>query len=556
MILLNTKIEQQIFDFFQTNKSEFRSLIHANTFIESKCGIKQFFNTEEEIGQLKNKLSSSKIDVTTKDRAEYGDFQTNNDLTEKIVSSLKNRDINPQVIIEPTCGKGNFIIAALNGFNNIEKIFGIEIYEPYIWQSKFSILLFFIQNPEKKKPEIQIIQHNIFDFDFSDIKKQVSDKNLLILGNPPWVTSAKLSIYDSKNTPLKNNYKHQKGLDAITGKGNFDIAEYITVKLIHTFGDYNGHLAFLVKNSVIKSILFEQKKAKLPISNIEKQNIDSRKEFNVAVEASLLFFRFNRDYDITCEEFNFYTAKKKNKFGWKNGKFLSNIVNDKISSIDGRCPFEWRQGIKHDCSKVMELEQTDETHFYNKLGESIELEKDLIYSVLKSSDLKQTIAPKARKYTIITQKTVGQSTDYIKNYPLTYNYLQTHSDYFNSRKSSIYKGKPNFSIFGIGNYSFKPYKIAISGLYKTFHFTLIEPQDGKPVMLDDTCYFIGFDTKQDAEIIWNLLNSDVTKKFLESITFTDEKRMITKDNLMRIDLEKIGEINSLKAKYSQQLELF
>ena len=28
-----------------------------------------------------------------------------------------------------------------------------------------------------------------------------------------------------------------------------------------------------------------------------------------------------------------------------------------------------------------------------------------------------------------------------------------------------------FSIFGIGDYSFKPYKVAISGLYKTFHFS-------------------------------------------------------------------------------------
>ena len=132
------------------------------------------------------------------------------------------------------------------------------------------------------------------------------------------------------------------------------------------------------------------------------------------------------------------------------------------------------------------------------------------------------------------------------------------------RKSSIYRGKCNFSIFGIGDYSFKPYKIAISGLYKTFHFCLIKPQNGKPVMLDDTCYFIGFDTLEQAEYIWNLLNTDIVEKLLKSISFDDAKRMITKDILMRIDLKKVAEKkddkpyfwNNLKNEQELQLNLF
>src|SRR5690606_11229512 len=103
-------------------------------------------------------------------------------------------------------------------------------------------------------------------------------------------------------------------------------------------------------------------------------------------------------------------------------------------------------------------------------------------------------------------------------------------------KSSIYKNKPAFSIFGIGDYSFKPYKVAISGLYKTFHFSLVLPSEGKPVMLDDTCYFIGFDKLDQALYCLILLNTDLTKKLLQAITFPDAKRTFTKDILMRIDL--------------------
>ena len=62
-------------------------------------------------------------------------------------------------------------------------------------------------------------------------------------------------------------------------------------------------------------------------------------------------------------------------------------------------------------------------------------------------------------------------TNYIKyDYPKTYEYSTEHQEIFNGRKSSIYNNKPPFSIFGVGDYSFKPYKVAISGLYKTFHF--------------------------------------------------------------------------------------
>ncbi|HBK82081.1 MAG TPA: hypothetical protein DDZ41_00540, partial [Flavobacterium sp.] len=110
-----------------------------------------------------------------------------------------------------------------------------------------------------------------------------------------------------------------------------------------------------------------------------------------------------------------------------------------------------------------------------------------------------------------------------------------------SRKSSIYNNKPPFSIFGVGDYSFKPYKVAISGLYKTFHFTLVLPQNEKPVMLDDTCYMLGFDKLEFAVYSLILLNSETTMQFLQSITFPDAKRTFTKDVLMRIDLWELAQ---------------
>jgi hypothetical protein len=188
----------------------------------------------------------------------------------------------------------------------------------------------------------------------------------------------------------------------------------------------------------------------------------------------------------------------------------------------------------------MELDKQN-GHFLNKLNEKAELESDLVYGFLKSSDLKNTVARQTRKFTIVTQTKTGQETNYIKHdYPKTYDYLLAHKFFFDARKSSIYNNKPPFSIFGVGDYSFMPYKIAISGLYKTFHFTLVLPQENKPVMLDDTCYFIGFEKIEFAVYTLSLLNSPKTIKLLGSITFPDAKRTFTKDTLMRVDLFKLS----------------
>lgn len=552
MKLLGADISDFVFSFLKSKKNAMTSIEDANKLLQKECGVKDFFSSDLELLQVSEELNDTFVYEVSENIAEYGDFQTNQSLANQVTKKLKKKGLSPKIVIEPTCGKGHFILATLNNFDNIEKIFGIEIQNKHIWQAKFNILNFFLNNPDKKKPEVYLIHSSIFDFDYQTIKESIGEKELLIIGNPPWVTNSALSAMDSKNLPQKSNFKQYKGLDAMTGKGNFDIAEYITTDLLRNFGQYTGNMAFLIKNTVIKNIVYDIRKLKLPIANLQKQNIDSKKEFDVSVDAALFFCQLNKDTDYTCQESDFYSSKIKCDFGWHNNRFMSDL--SKLSNdVDGISPFEWRQGIKHDCSKVMEID-VDNDLFHNKLGECFSLEDDLVYPLLKSSDLKTTIANPTRKMTIVTQKFVGQDTSYIKRFPQTFEYLNNHIDLFRMRKSSIYKGKCDFSIFGIGDYSFKPYKIAISGLYKTFHFCLVKPQNGKPVMLDDTCYFIGFDTLEQAEYIWNLLNTEIVENLLKSISFEDAKRMITKDILMRIDLKKVAEKKDYRPDFWDNIE--
>lgn len=482
------------------------SLADANKKLEDACGIVDFLSYKEEIDELLEPVSEQEA------RDEFGDWQTNYQLACDVCQLMKEKGIRPQVVIEPTCGKGAFVLAALQTFESLELVYGIDIYKPYLNALKLNLLEKSFDN-HRHNAKIRLFHSSIFDFDFKPIKEQCGQKNILVIGNPPWVTNSKLGSINSNNLPFKSNFKNQRGIDAITGKGNFDIAEYICNMMIREFGDTSTQLTFLIKNSVIKNLVYRQKSNQENISKIEQYNIDAAKEFSVSVAASLLYLEFGSGKAQGCSVFDFYARTKQYSYGWVGEKFVSNTeIYRKWQRFDNESQLEWWSGIKHDCSKVMELTKNAEGQFVNALNEIVDIEPELVYPLIKSSDISNGNITKTRKYVIVTQHSPSESTDYIaKQYPKTYAYLTSHADMLDGRGSIIYKKRPRFAMFGIGDYSFKKYKIAVSALYKIPRFALVEPIDGRPVMLDDTCYLIGFDNKEEAQMTLYLIKSHNNK---------------------------------------------
>lgn len=472
--------------------------------------------------------------VANEKKGEYGDWQTNLPLAISVCKQIKKQGIRPQVIVEPTCGQGNFIIAALLTFDSIEDVYGIEIYKPYLDALNEKLQKF---GKSLDNINVHLYHENIFDFDFRQITENVNGRVVLAVGNPPWVTNSKLSEIGSDNLPIKTNFKKVKGLEAITGKANFDIAEYISIQLIEKFSAENVYFAFLLKNSVIKNLVYEQKAGKASLSNISQYNIDAQKEFDVSVSAALLSMRLFGGHERSCHVFDFYTKSLLYNFGWVKDKFVADVDNYvKTLSIDGISPFTWRSGLKHDCSKVMELSKNN-GKFVNGLGEVVDIENEVIYPLIKSSDVKGEFLMQNRKYVIVTQHSTNEDTKLMKDkYPKAYQYLVAHAEFLDNRKSSIYKDRPRFCMFGIGDYTFKKYKVIISGLYKQTNFSMVSEIDGKNAVCDDTCYMLGFDDYDVARLILQILNSQPVQDFINSICFYDAKRAINKDMLMRINL--------------------
>ena len=475
---------------------------------------------------------------TQEARNEYGDWQTSFEFACFVCRYLKRQGVNPQIIIEPTCGKGNFIKAAIATFDNLEEIYGVEIYKPYLDELK-------IYTDTLNNVSVHLFNHDVFTYNFNDIKRKIQGKNVLILGNPPWVTNSELSKNNSENIPTKYNYRDTRGIEAITGKGNFDIAESICNLLIENFTQREGdtYMALLVKNSVIKNIIEHQHPLGYRISVINQISFDAKKEFDVSVSASLFSCKIGDGKDDYCSCFDIYTEKQLNSYGWVKENFVSDIEQyNKTSQIDGKSQFIWRSGIKHDCSKVMEL-TPKEDGLYNGLGEVVNIEDNSVYPFIKSSDIGNGFSGKVRKYLVLPHLNLTEpSTAMKQRLPIAYAYLERHGDLLDGRKSSIYKKKPRFAVFGLGDYSFKPYKVVISALYKSLRFSLLTPIDNKVVMLDDTCYMLGFDNLAYAKITYSILNSQLVQQFISTVSFADAKRVVSTELLMRIDLFKALEL--------------
>ena len=168
---------------------------------------------------------------------------------------------------------------------------------------------------------------------------------------------------------------------------------------------------------------------------------------------------------------------------------------------------------------------------------------------MKSSDLaNDRLIP--QRFVLVTQRKPGDDTESIvRTAPKTWAYLLRHADVLDRRQSIIYQKRPRFSVFGVGNYTFSPWKVAISGLYKNCRFVVVGKYKNKPVVLDDTCYSIPCGSEEEANFASLLLNSDISQRFLHSLVFFDAKRPVTIDVLNRIDLKRVAENSAWKEKH-------
>jgi hypothetical protein len=313
----------------------------------------------------------------------------------------------------------------------------------------------------------------------------------------------------------------------------------------------------LCKTAVARKILVHAWKSGITLRDSTIRSIDAAIYFGASVSACLLVC--NAAPSSRSRECHVHEGLEDREpsaiIGYQDGLLLSNLKNyERLKHLQGEEMYRWRSGVKHDCSMVMELTKAN-GRYANGLGELVQLEDDYVYPLLKSSDIASGRVKDPTRSMLITQRFVGEDTSKIeRRAPRTWEYLKAHAELLDRRGSSIYRNRPPFSIFGVGDYSFSAWKVAISGFYKRLEFTKVGPHLGKPVLLDDTCYFISCESEAEADCVCSLLNSEMARDFYGAFVFWDAKRPITVDLLRRLDLLRLAQALDLQDQLDAFLE--
>jgi len=471
----------------------------------------------------------------TKQQAVLGDFQTPLSLARRVAALVEREETRVGTILEPTCGVGAFLQASAELFGNSPSYWGFDLNTDYVRKASDALA--------RIGPPVASVEQR--DFYTINWRKFLSEQRapLLIIGNPPWITNAGMGAIGGKNLPRKSNFQGHGGFAAKTGKANFDISEWMLIRLLEALQGMRASVAMLCKTATARKVLRHAWLNGLDSGPSSLHLIDAGTEFGVSVDACLLYTHTGAGgTESTATVYQGLSfAEPLQTFGLFAGELVSDIDSYRsLRELDGLEYRRWRSGVKHDAAKIMEFTKENGV-LVNGLGERYELEDEYIYPLLKSSDLANGRLRPTR-YALLTQHRVADATDEIQSIaPRTWQYLLDHADKLDKRGSSIYAKRARFAVFGIGDYTFAPAKVAISGLYKNLRFQPLGVANGKPIVVDDTCYFIPCKSKTEATFFAELLNSDTAQRFISSLVFTDAKRPVTIDVLKRIDLKKLAE---------------
>jgi hypothetical protein len=451
---------------------------------------------------------------------EYGDFQTPLELARLVCGLLPRRRWTN--ILEPACGTGTFLRAAAEAFPDARR-FGVELQPEYASAAReFG----------------EVIVRDALHLDFAQAFDWSRDGDLLVIGNPPWVTSADLTGFSSANRPTPGNIRGLRGIEAMTGASNFDIAEAIILRLIGALGHLSPTIALLCKTQVARNVIAYAAQFALPISAARLYRLDSKRWFGAGADACLFVFGVGeQEVSYSAEVYAGLSADDLlTRIGVIDGRLVSDLdAYERTRAADGVSPVTWWQGIKHDATQVMELVETDGPH--TKSGAAVDVESEYVFPLAKSTDVFRGTAGSSGKWMLVPQRHTGDDTNLLEqSAPRLWSHLTDNGDALDGRRSSIYRGRARFSIFGVGPYSFAPYKVAISAMHKRPVFRLVGPHLGKPVVFDDVCYFTPFEDVAPAALVTAMLESEQATALLGSLSFSDAKRPVTKKLLQRLDL--------------------
>ncbi|HHW40560.1 MAG TPA: N-6 DNA methylase [Syntrophomonadaceae bacterium] len=393
-----------------------------------------------------------------------------------------------------------------------------------------------------------------------------------IVGNPPWVNWENLP--DDYRTQIRNLFEHyglfpHGGMDTILGKGKKDISMLMTYVAVDKYLRRGGKLGFVITQSVFKTSGAGQGFRRFllpdgtPFGPLVVEDMVKLNPFEGATNrTAVAVFSKGRgiQYPVT------YTYWKKRATG--RGSSIGfdtpyeEVTGEKITfhqwyaepvnrsdatsawltarqkalqalhKVIGNSPYSAHEGANTGGANgiywvevtgrrpggLVIISNVTEGARRNVHSTQAAVEPDLLYPLLRGRDVKRWSAiPSA--HILMTQDPetrIGINEEFMKNrHPKTYAYLKRSETILRARRTQairrLMERGPFYSIFGVGKYTFAPWKVVWREVANELDAAVIGEQDvfgtKKSVVPDHTCVLVACDVREEAHYICAIINS-------------------------------------------------
>ncbi|MBA3315480.1 MAG: hypothetical protein H0T47_19605 [Planctomycetaceae bacterium] len=251
-------------------------------------------------------------------KVEFGDFQTPLGLARHVCQVLRQTGVSGRSLVEPTCGIGNFLLAASEAFPE-SRGWGYEVNDRYVKMAAAAVA--------EGDSRVTVRQANFFNVDWKSEFSRLEEP-ILVVGNPPWVTNAAVGALGGANLPKKVNSQRLRGIEAITGKSNFDVSEWMLLALGDALIGREATLAVLVKEAVARKVLSRWWGRGDAISDARIYPIDALREFGASVAACLFVCRFHAaETSLECRAFSDLDGETPIRtIGYRDGRVVADTA--------------------------------------------------------------------------------------------------------------------------------------------------------------------------------------------------------------------------------------